>query len=180
MTNPGFANGGDWWFHAKNMAGSHVIVRKEQAETLPDATFEEAGRLAAYYSKGRQAPKVEIDESIADEEIFSSVIPDTSFNAAFTPFALILSFNSTLCGSSALSYFYAAAIPANNASTGRPYSNAVFVGFVKRSVALNFLNGSLPTRAVSSTKDSKRLMKVSLMKKSLKLLKKQCSRVVWH
>ena len=29
-----FANGGDWWFHAKNMAGSHVIVRKEQAETL--------------------------------------------------------------------------------------------------------------------------------------------------
>lgn len=56
-----FANGGDWWFHAKNMAGSHVIVRKEQAETLPDATFEEAGRLAAYYSKGRQAPKVEVD-----------------------------------------------------------------------------------------------------------------------
>lgn len=56
-----FANGGDWWFHAKNMAGSHVIVRKEQAETLPDATFEEAGRLAAYYSKGRQDPKVEID-----------------------------------------------------------------------------------------------------------------------
>lgn len=56
-----FANGGDWWFHAKDMAGSHVIVRKEQADTLPDATFEEAGRLAAYYSKGRQAPKVEID-----------------------------------------------------------------------------------------------------------------------
>ena len=56
-----FANGGDWWFHAKNMPGSHVIVRKEQAETLPDATFEEAGRLAAYYSKGRQAPKVEVD-----------------------------------------------------------------------------------------------------------------------
>ena len=28
---------------------------------LPDRTFEEAGRLAAYYSKGRTAPKVEID-----------------------------------------------------------------------------------------------------------------------
>lgn len=56
-----FANGGDWWFHAKNMPGSHVIVKKEQADTLPDATFEEAGRLAAYYSSGRQAPKVEID-----------------------------------------------------------------------------------------------------------------------
>ena len=80
------------------------------------------------------------------------MIPDTSFNAAFAPFALILSCNSTLCGSSALSYFNAAAIPANNASTGRSYSNAVMVGFVKRSVALNFLNGSLPTRAVSSTR----------------------------
>ena len=41
--------------------GPMLFVRKEQAETLPDATFEEAGRLAAYYSKGRQAPKVEID-----------------------------------------------------------------------------------------------------------------------
>ena len=56
-----FANGGDWWFHAKNMPGSHVIVKKEQADTLPDATFEEAGRLAAFYSSGRQAPKVEVD-----------------------------------------------------------------------------------------------------------------------
>ncbi|HCW39733.1 MAG TPA: hypothetical protein DGE56_02895, partial [Lachnospiraceae bacterium] len=28
---------------------------------LPDRTFEEAGRLAAYYSKGREQEKVEID-----------------------------------------------------------------------------------------------------------------------
>ena len=28
---------------------------------LPDRAFEEAGRLAAYYSKGRQNDKVEID-----------------------------------------------------------------------------------------------------------------------
>ncbi len=56
-----FANGGDWWFHAKGMAGSHVIVKREQGQELPDRTFEEAGRLAGYYSKGRTAPKVEID-----------------------------------------------------------------------------------------------------------------------
>lgn len=56
-----FASGKDMWFHAKGMAGSHVIVRTEGAEELPDTTYEEAGRLAAYYSKGRQAPKVEID-----------------------------------------------------------------------------------------------------------------------
>ena len=54
------ATGNDWWFHAKKMAGSHVIVKTPDGE-LPDRTFEEAGRLAAYYSKGRTAPKVEID-----------------------------------------------------------------------------------------------------------------------
>lgn len=55
-----FATGNDWWFHAKGTAGSHVIV-KSGGEELPDRVFEEAGSLAAYYSKGRTAPKVEID-----------------------------------------------------------------------------------------------------------------------
>lgn len=54
------ATGNDWWFHAKGIPGSHVIVKSENKE-LPDRTFEEAGSLAAYYSKGRFAPKVEID-----------------------------------------------------------------------------------------------------------------------
>ena len=54
------STGNDWWFHAKKMAGSHVVVKTPDGE-LPDRTFEEAGRLAAYYSKGRTAPKVEID-----------------------------------------------------------------------------------------------------------------------
>ena len=30
-------------------------------EAIPDTTFEEAARLAAYYSKGRDQEKVEID-----------------------------------------------------------------------------------------------------------------------
>lgn len=55
-----FATGNDWWFHAKGMPGSHVIV-KTNGEELPDRTFEEAGCLAAYYSKGRDNEKVEID-----------------------------------------------------------------------------------------------------------------------
>ena len=55
-----FAVGNDWWFHAKGVSGSHVIV-KTNGEELPDRTFEEAGRLAAYYSKNRGAEKVEID-----------------------------------------------------------------------------------------------------------------------
>jgi len=56
-----FATGGDWWFHAKKMAGSHVIVQSNGSGELPDHTYEEAARLAAFYSKGRDTDKVEID-----------------------------------------------------------------------------------------------------------------------
>ena len=55
-----FAKGNDWWFHAKGCPGSHVIV-KTNGEELSDRTFEEAGKLAAYYSKNRGMEKVEID-----------------------------------------------------------------------------------------------------------------------
>lgn len=55
-----FATGNDWWFHAKGAPGSHVIV-KTNGQELPDRTFEEAGKLAAYYSKNRGSDKVEID-----------------------------------------------------------------------------------------------------------------------
>ena len=54
------ATGNDWWFHAKGMPGSHVIV-KGNNEELPDRVFEEAGRLAGYYSSGRDSDKIEID-----------------------------------------------------------------------------------------------------------------------
>ena len=55
------ASGNDWWFHAKGMPGSHVIVKNKGEEEMPDRTFEEAARLAAYYSKGKEQKKVEID-----------------------------------------------------------------------------------------------------------------------
>ena len=54
------ANSGDWWFHAKKIPGSHVIVKCE-GKGLPDRAFEEAACLAAYYSSGRSMGKVEID-----------------------------------------------------------------------------------------------------------------------
>ncbi|SHI94574.1 Rqc2 family fibronectin-binding protein [Parasporobacterium paucivorans] len=57
------AGGNDWWFHAKGIPGSHVIVKSEGRE-LPDLVFEEAARLAAYYSKGRSLEKVEVDYSL--------------------------------------------------------------------------------------------------------------------
>lgn len=54
------ATGGDWWFHTKGIPGSHVVVKSEGA-SLPDSVFEDAARLAAYYSKARGQDKVEID-----------------------------------------------------------------------------------------------------------------------
>lgn len=54
------AQGNDWWFHAKKIPGSHVLVRSN-GELPPDRTFEEAASLAAYYSQGKENEKVEID-----------------------------------------------------------------------------------------------------------------------
>ncbi len=50
----------DYWFHAKNIPGSHVLIRTEGDE-LKDEEYVEAARIAAYYSKGRNAGSVEID-----------------------------------------------------------------------------------------------------------------------
>lgn len=58
-----FAEGGDWWFHVKGSAGSHVIV-KSRGNELPDSVFEDAGALAAFYSKENGADKVEIDYTL--------------------------------------------------------------------------------------------------------------------
>ena len=55
-----FAAGNDWWFHAKGIPGSHVILHSAGSE-VPDAVFELAGSLAAYYSKNRNSQKVEVD-----------------------------------------------------------------------------------------------------------------------
>lgn len=54
------ATGNDWWFHAKQRPGSHVIVKCDNKE-LPDRTFEEAAKLAAHYSKSDGSGQVEID-----------------------------------------------------------------------------------------------------------------------
>jgi len=54
------ATGSDWWFHSKGIPGSHVVLKSEGA-ALPDTAFEDAARLAAYYSKARGQDKVEID-----------------------------------------------------------------------------------------------------------------------
>ena len=55
-----FANNNDWWFHAKGIPGSHVILKTDNKEPT-DRAYEEAAALAAYYSKAGSADKVEVD-----------------------------------------------------------------------------------------------------------------------
>lgn len=60
------AVGNDWWFHAKGIPGSHVIVKSDKDNPatewdMPNDVFEAAGALAAYNSKHEGSGKVEID-----------------------------------------------------------------------------------------------------------------------
>lgn len=54
------ASGNDLWFHAKDMPGSHVVL-KTNGDKITDKEYEEAARLAAHYSKGSSQDKVEVD-----------------------------------------------------------------------------------------------------------------------
>ncbi|MDR1569346.1 MAG: NFACT family protein [Oscillospiraceae bacterium] len=53
------ANGEETWLHAKDMPGSHVIIR--HIGEPPAATLREALMLAAWYSKGRGSSNVPVD-----------------------------------------------------------------------------------------------------------------------
>ncbi len=49
----------EMWLHAKDMPGSHVIIRSE--EEIPLSTLREAALLAAWYSKGQRSAGVPVD-----------------------------------------------------------------------------------------------------------------------
>ncbi len=50
------------WLHAKDMPGSHVIIRTEGP--VPEQTLLEAATLAAWYSKGQNSSSVPIDYTL--------------------------------------------------------------------------------------------------------------------
>ncbi len=50
----------DYWFHAKGIPGSHVVI-KTNGDELEDIEYMEAARLAAFYSKGKNNSLVEVD-----------------------------------------------------------------------------------------------------------------------
>lgn len=51
----------DLWLHAKNIPGSHVIIKNEPKGEIPKNTLEQAAVLAAYFSKGKNSNRVPID-----------------------------------------------------------------------------------------------------------------------
>lgn len=84
-----FANGSDWWFHAKNMAGSHVILKTDGKE-IPDRTFEEAAALAAHFSKGHSQDKVEVDY-VLKKEVKKPAGSKPGFVVYYTNYSMIAS-----------------------------------------------------------------------------------------
>lgn len=55
------AHSEDWWLHARQRAGSHVVIQSRgNAEGVPQGVRLRAAQLAAYYSKGRNAAKVPV------------------------------------------------------------------------------------------------------------------------
>ena len=53
------ARGEEMWLHAKDMPGSHVIIRCEGE--IPQETMKQAAQLAAWYSQGQRSSMVPID-----------------------------------------------------------------------------------------------------------------------
>lgn len=50
------AKGNEWWFHARDVAGTHVVV-KNNLDALPKKTLIEAALLAAHFSKDKSNPR---------------------------------------------------------------------------------------------------------------------------
>ena len=54
----------DLWLHAKEIPGSHVIIFANPGESFTEEVITYAAQLAAYYSKAKTAPKVEVDYTL--------------------------------------------------------------------------------------------------------------------
>ena len=53
----------DYWFHTKNIHGSHTIVLTEGKE-ITDTAILEAAQICAYHSKGKDSSQVPVDYTI--------------------------------------------------------------------------------------------------------------------
>lgn len=54
------ANKEDLWFHTENIQGSHVILKLDSTKEITDDIISKVASIAAYYSKGRNSSKVNV------------------------------------------------------------------------------------------------------------------------
>lgn len=59
-----FANKNDVWLHAKNIQGSHVVIRNPENREIPMPTLLEAAGLAAYFSRAKHSSHVPVDYTL--------------------------------------------------------------------------------------------------------------------
>ena len=60
-----FAKQNDYWFHARSVPGSHVVLRVENAkEIIPKNILKKAASLAAYHSKAKTAGTVPVSYTL--------------------------------------------------------------------------------------------------------------------
>lgn len=85
------AEKGDYWFHAKNRPGSHVIMFCDGMEEPPAEDFTEAATIAATHSKASGEAAVEVDYSLVKNIKKPAgakpgfVIYHTNYSALVTP-----------------------------------------------------------------------------------------------
>ena len=85
------ADKNDFWFHAKNMPGSHVVLLLEGKEEPPAEDFTEAAAIAALYSAAAGAPMTEVDYTTVRQLKKTAggkpgfVIYHTNWSATVTP-----------------------------------------------------------------------------------------------
>lgn len=92
-----FATGNDWWFHAKGVPGSHVVVKApfENPATewdMPDEVFEAAAALAAIYSKNKEQDKVEVDY-LRKKHVKRPAGGDAGFVVYYTNYSMVIETN---------------------------------------------------------------------------------------
>lgn len=60
-----FAKQNDFWFHARSVSGSHVVLRVENTkEVVPKPVLKKAAQLAAFYSKAKSAGIVPVSYAL--------------------------------------------------------------------------------------------------------------------
>ncbi len=55
----------DWWFHARAVPGSHVLLRARDGEEPDRSTLEAAAAIAAWHSKARAGGVVPVSCTLA-------------------------------------------------------------------------------------------------------------------